>query len=138
GEGGYHPGNAGGHAEREDQRQRGGRGKLEAVETLRVGHGLASARTAKSKGRYSSVAIRTRRAEATEGLLACTRPLPSSPSPSTHAVARYAAPPSPIAAGSTLTPRSASVDITIWRSATVPCVSTTGRTPTPAPPYPSP
>src|SRR5262249_23821505 len=132
GEVGYQPGEAECHAKRDDHRPHGGRGKLEAVETFRVGHGLSSARTAKSKGRYSSVAIRTRRAEAPEGLRACASPQPSSPSPSTHAVARYAVPLSPIAAGSTLTPRSASVDVTIWRSATVPCVSTSGRTRTPA------
>src|SRR5262245_58043704 len=120
------------HAERDDHRPHGGSGKLEAVEAFRVCHGLSNASTASSSGRYNSVANKIRRADARDGVRTCARPIPSSPSPSTHAVAKYAVPLSPIAAGSTLTPRSASVDVTIWRSATVPCVSTTGRTRTPA------
>src|SRR5262249_42142832 len=132
GEVGHQPGESKRHAERDDHRPHGGSGKLEAVGVFRFSHGLSSASTVRRSGRYNRVARRTRRADATDGLLACARPMPVRPSPSTHAVAKYAVPLSPIAAGSTLTPRSASVDVTIWRSDTAPQASTTGSTRTPA------
>src|SRR5262245_5491984 len=120
----------------EDEHARGGEGREPQTvghdTDVRLGHGRSRARTTRSKGRYSSDATSTRRAEAVDRRPACARPAPSSPRPSAQAVTKYPIPLIPITVGSRLTATSASVDDTICRSAIVPCESTTGSTRTPA------